>query len=491
MLSWLRRVARRTDNADRAIERRIARVPRSPVDNALKRLTTAANHSLLWFAIAAVLAARRGPTRRAALRGALAIGGASLTVNAIAKPLAPRRRPAAEALPNFRTVPDPPTSSSFPSGHAASAAAFATAVAMESPLAGAVIAPVAATVAYSRVHTGVHWTSDVVVGALIGTGIAALTRRWWPVRPPVPAKARPHADATALTLGEGLVVVTNHGAGADSVNPADRIAELLPKARLVPLEPGGNLIERLDAELDGAEAAGVAGGDGSVAAAAAVAERRRLPLVAFPAGTLNHFTRDIGVDAFEDAATAVTEGDAVAVDLATVRVDGGELRPFVNTASIGGYPDLVKMRERWQDRLGKWVAAGIALIRVLAAAQPLHVELDGRRRAIWLLFVGNGPYHPSGMVPAWRPALDTGLLDVRYLRADLPLSRTRFAFAALAGALRHSRTYVQLEQPALRMRVLGDPVALATDGEVRVSGNRFEFGVAEARLAVYRPEPAE
>lgn len=488
MLAWLREVAHRVNEADRAIERRIGQLPRSRVDDGLKVLTTTANHSLLWFAIAAALASKKGVTRRAAIRGVCAIGGASFLANAVAKPLAPRRRPAADALPGFRTLPDPPTSSSFPSGHAASAAAFATAVTMEAPLAGAVIAPVAATVAYSRIHTGVHWTSDVVAGALLGGGVALATRHWWPVRPQHPAKARPHTDAPALPDGEGLVIVANRGSG-----PTDSVAELealLPKARIVPIEAGDDLAAKLAGSLNGAAAAGVAGGDGSVAAAAAVAEEHQIPLAVLPAGTLNHFARDIGAETLADAASAVNAGEAVSVDLAIVTVDSGDAEtrlPFVNTASIGGYPDMVRMRERWQSRLGKWVAAGLALIRVLAEAKPLHVVLDGQKRAVWLLFVGNGPYHPRGMVPAWRPALDTGLLDIRYLRADVRLSRLRFLAAALTGALHRSRTYVQREAAALEVEVHGEPVALATDGEVPVTGNRFAFAVAPAKLTVYRP----
>jgi diacylglycerol kinase family enzyme len=325
----------------------------------------------------------------------------------------------------------------------------------------------------------------VVAGAMLGTGVALATRRWWPVRPQVPARARPHADAPALPDGEGLVVVANRSSGsADSV---DELAELLPKARIVALEAGDDLVGKLAGSLNGASAAGVAGGDGSVAAGAAVAEEHRIPLAVFPAGTLNHFARDIGAETIADAASAVAEGAAVSVDLATVTVDEKTRRPFVNTASIGGYPDMVRIREHWQDRLGKWLAAGLALIRVLAAAKPLQVLLDGRKVSVWLLFVGNGPYHPRGMVPVWRPALDSGLLDIRYLRADLRLSRTRFLLAALTGALHRSRTYVQREAPELAVRVLGDPVALATDGEVPVSGSRFDFGVAPGKLTVYRP----
>lgn len=485
MVAWLRRAVRRVDKTDQAIERRIARIPRSRIDDGLKALTTAANHSVLWFSIAGVLAARRGPTRRAAIRGTCAIAVTSFLANAVGKPLLPRRRPAADALPDFRTHADPPTSSSFPSGHAASAAAFATAVTMEAPLAGAVVVPVAATVAYSRMHTGVHWTSDVLAGALVGTGIAMATRRWWPVRPQLPARARPHADAPTLTDGKGLVLVANRGAG--TAEEIERVDELLPKAQLEWVERGDDLAARLEEALDGAEAAGIAGGDGSVAAAAAVAERHRIPLVVFPAGTLNHFARDIGVETIEDAARGVNEGEAVSVDLATVIVDGRLRRPFVNTASIGGYPDLVRLRERWETRLGKWLAAGLALVRVLREAAPLQVLMDGRKVDIWLLFIGNGPYQPRGTAPTWRPALDTGLLDVRYLRADLRMSRTRFLVGALTGSLHRSRVYVQKETPNLTVRVLGRPVALATDGEVPVEGRWFDFGVAEGKLTVYRP----
>lgn len=488
MLDWLRLVAHRVNAADQAITRQVAKLPPSPADQALRTVTTLANHSVLWLAIAMVLGSRRGVTRRAALRGVVAIGASSLATNAVAKPLLPRRRPAADALPSFRTLARPPSSSSFPSGHAASAAAFTAAVTMECPMAGAVIAPLAATVAYSRLHAGVHWPSDVVAGALLGGTIAVTTKRWWPVRPSVPARARPHSTAPALAEGAGLVLVANQSSGDPGADPTKHIEQVLPKARTLRIAPGEDVAARLASAIDGSTpAVGVAGGDGSVAAGAAVAARHGLPFAVLPTGTFNHFARDIGTETLADAANAVRAGHAVAVDLAMVTVDG-TVRHFVNTASLGGYPDLVRLREQWSPRIGKWPAMVLALARVLAKAQPLRLTLNGRLVSTWMLFVGNGPYEPRGMAPAWRPSLDSGLLDVRYLRADVPMSRLRFAAAALSGALHHSRVYVQREVPCLRVQVQGPAVALATDGEVPLTGNRFEFGVDQARLTVYRPE---
>jgi hypothetical protein len=176
------------------------------------------------------------------MRGVLAIAAASGTANAVLKPLLPRRRPAAAELPAYQTIDNPPTSSSFPSGHAASAAAFATAVAMESPRLGLVVAPVAAGVAYSRVHIGVHWTSDVLVGAALGTGVALATRRWWPVREADEARARPLDTVPELPRGRGLVIVSNQRSGDPDHDPAGDLAAALPArrggARRAPPRPG-------------------------------------------------------------------------------------------------------------------------------------------------------------------------------------------------------------------------------------------------------------
>jgi membrane-associated phospholipid phosphatase len=148
---------------------------RSPrLDRLLVVLTRAASYSRLWLCIACLLATgggRRG--RRAAGRGVTAIAIAASVANGPAKLLVRRRRP----LPRFgRTLIPMPRSTSFPSGHSASAFAFATGACAEQPALAPLLVPLAGAVVYSRVHAGVHYPSDVVAGAAIGVGAGLLAR---------------------------------------------------------------------------------------------------------------------------------------------------------------------------------------------------------------------------------------------------------------------------------------------------------------------------
>jgi undecaprenyl-diphosphatase len=161
---------------DRAVYEAVARTPTGNLDAPVRQLSDAANHSKLWLAIAAVVALLGGPRgRRAALEGVVAIGVTSAAVNLGVKPIARRRRPERHetALFEDRHV-NMPGSTSFPSGHAASAFAFAHALGRHLPVLAVPIRLLAAAVAYSRVHTGVHYPGDVVIGSVTGAGTAAM-----------------------------------------------------------------------------------------------------------------------------------------------------------------------------------------------------------------------------------------------------------------------------------------------------------------------------
>ncbi|MEU1007636.1 phosphatase PAP2 family protein [Streptomyces sp. NPDC005890] len=453
-------------------------------ERVLPRLSRSANHGVLWFATAAALAASRTPrARRAAARGLASLGLASLTINTLGKRSVRRARPVLDPVPLVRQLKRQPITTSFPSGHAASAAAFATGVALESPAWGAAVAPVAFSVAMSRVYTGVHFPSDVLAGAALGAGAAFLVRRLVPTRAQLRRPARPRAEAPALPEGDGLVMVANRASG--SAERVRALQDALPKAEIVECAPE-EVGDELAKAAARAQVLGVCGGDGTVNAAALVALRHGLPLAVLPGGTLNHFAYDLGVEDERQLARAVRHGEAVRVDagrFATRDTEG----LFLNTLSLGVYPELVRARDRWSHRIGGWPAGLLGALRVLRADRhPLEVEVGGERRPLWLLFVGNGVYHRMGLAPGRRTDLADGLLDVRVVHGSRRPA-LRLLTAAAAGPLTRSPAHAAVQVNRLRLTGIAPDTPLAYDGEVTAVSGEVTLEKLPEALTVYRP----
>ena len=157
---------------DRRLFGAVAGTKTPGLDPVLRDLSRAANNSMLWLAIATVLGLRGGPRgRRAAVRGVGSIAVTSVFVNNGVKRLIARPRPSLRHVPAIRRLSAQPATTSFPSGHAASAFAFAVGASSELPAARIPLLALASAVAYSRVYVGVHYPLDVVVGAAAGAGL--------------------------------------------------------------------------------------------------------------------------------------------------------------------------------------------------------------------------------------------------------------------------------------------------------------------------------
>lgn len=458
----------------------------------LPRLSRSANHGLLWFGAAAGMAAlgSSARSRRAALRGIASLAVASAAINTVGKGAVRRERPILDLVPMVRQLNRQPFTTSFPSGHAASAAAFATGVALESKGWGAVVAPVAVAVAASRVYTGVHYPSDVVAGAALGIGAAFALRGVVPTRGQLPAPGRPPAEAPALPAGKDLVVVVNRESGSATA-AATLIRDALPLAETVECAPS-DLSGCLEEAARQGKALGICGGDGTVNLAAAVAATHGVPLAVFPGGTLNHFAYDLGIETVQDTVTALTSGDAVRVDLGRFRPGpqgpGGADGYFLNAFSLGVYPELVRTREHWSPRIGGWPAGVLAAFEALRGSRPLTAELQGKRRPLWLLFVGNGLFQRVGPAPGRRHNLADGLLDVRVVHGG----RTpglRLLAAAVAGPLTRSPVHAAVRRRKVRLSGLKPGTPYAYDGEVAHSGSELLIDKLPEALTVYCPMP--
>jgi membrane-associated phospholipid phosphatase len=170
------RVLERAASLDASIYGRVAGTHSPRLDRAMRDLSRAADHGKLWFGIAAALAISDGARGRGAARdGVRSLALASASANLIGKPLTRRVRPAqADLMADELRRGRMPRSSSFPSGHTASAFAFAYAAGRSERSLRLPLLALAGAVGYSRVHTGVHYPTDVIAGALIGLGAGRL-----------------------------------------------------------------------------------------------------------------------------------------------------------------------------------------------------------------------------------------------------------------------------------------------------------------------------
>lgn len=214
----------------------------------------------------------------------------------------------------------------------------------------------------------------------------------------------------------------------------------------------------------------VAGGDGTVNAAANAAVGTDIVISVLPLGTLNHFAQDIGLpNDLTGAARAMAEGEVRAIDVG--EVNG---RVFVNNSVLGAYPTLVAERDRIiEDRgWGKARAAAVAVVHVVRNI-PIHrFDLRGpggftrRKLRTPMVFVGNGTYDNATGGPAVRSDLADGELGVAIASAVSVWGMVRTAVHALLRGAVNTEGIEQIGLEELRVDGGGRRLRVALDGEV-------------------------
>jgi len=290
-------------------------------------------------------------------------------------------------------------------------------------------------------------------------------------------------------------VLLNKGGGAVAADAgiANKVEAALRDAGVdaeIELIEGGDCEVRCKAIAERGDALLiVGGGDGTISAAASALVGTKTKLGILPLGTLNHFSRDLGIPAdLGEAAKLIAAGSEKRVDVA--EMNG---RIFINNSAIGLYPLMVVDRDLQRKRLGrsKRLAMLVASLRALARFnhQRLTLTVNDEKARIDtpLLFVGNNDYRLDIGAPGQRESLDDGELCVLVMRKK---TRTGLIGASIRALFDRTRSddMVRIDSvERLRVGSHRGQLAVSLDGEVVRSAPPLDYRIRKQALTVIAP----
>jgi diacylglycerol kinase family enzyme len=292
-------------------------------------------------------------------------------------------------------------------------------------------------------------------------------------------------------VGWTAIVLNDISGTGDWGAAARRLEELFEvagrEARITIARSGDEIRSAAEhAVRNGCEALVAGGGDGTISTAAASVVGTTIPLGVLPLGTLNHFAKDLGIPLSLDEATQVV------LDGTVCQVDVGEVngRIFLNNSSLGVYPTLVRLRERYQaGGLGKWIAALWAGLTVLRRHPFMTVRIVAERqemvRRTPFVFVGNNEYRMVGLHAGSRESLAKGRVAVYVLNAERRIGLLRLAWQVLRKGVDQVQELdlISVEHATIETRRGRPQVAL--DGEVVVLRAPLVYRTRPQNLHVY------
>jgi diacylglycerol kinase family enzyme len=347
----------------------------------------------------------------------------------------------------------------------------------------AVVGIVVTILARGEYHGFVLLVAVVLVAAALALARYALS---W--RTPQAGELTPAGDT--VPAARKPVLILNPKSGGGKVERFHMIDEA-KKRNIEPvlLTPGDDLLQLArDAVARGADVLGMAGGDGSQAAVAAIAAEHDVAFVCVPVGTRMDFARDLGLDIEDPARSLDAFGECM-----ERRIDLGRVNDqvFVNNVSLGVYGSIVQSPE-YRDAKLKTAADMLPdLLGEGALSKLAYTGPDGKERVgAQIIQVSNNPYQLESLAGfAARARLDTGCLGLLAAKIDGRQAAVEFVALEVARRVRRFPGWLQWEAPDFEVRSDG-PIDIAIDGEAVTVPSPIRFESMPGALRIRIPRDA-
>lgn len=233
----------------------------------------------------------------------------------------------------------------------------------------------------------------------------------------------------------------------------------------------------------------IGGGDGTISTGARHVADTDIPLLALALGTKNNFVRDAGIP--QDPKSAILLLD----HLRTQKIDVGEVNGhiFINNATVGLYPDLVREREEKTDKHGwsKWRAKIAAVLIVLRRLPLLRMTVESKDFRIKLftpfLFVGNNEYENITTSEGNRPSLDKGKLWLCMAQSPRFWSLLKMAWQLSFNSLKETENLDMHLLTSVQVKPRKHNVTVAVDGENIKMKTPLHFKIRNRTMRIIVP----
>lgn len=243
---------------------------------------------------------------------------------------------------------------------------------------------------------------------------------------------------------------------------------------------GDNLAIELKPFLRSSTTICAVGGDGTISAVAAILAGTKAALAPLPGGTLNHFTKDLGVPQDIDEAIASLPSSKVH----TVDVGRVNDRVFINNSSIGLYPASVQIRRRLEKYLGKWPAAIVAGVRSFARFRLYTVMVNEKKFRTPFIFVGNNNYSLDLLGGATRSRLNEGILSVMLAKAQSRVALLKIAMFTFIGRAHTLDEFDGMQVRTITIETKKRRISVSRDGEVEHLHAPIRYKLEAGKLRV-------